>query len=104
MFEVRIPAHQTADVWETWNVKGHLAVRIRTRSGSNRIPDVWWIKHGFGTVDHLGPQVDHFETDSPIGWLPPVLHAKLRAAADEDTILYIEINGAAPGATLTFHW
>lgn len=93
-FEVKIPAGQTVNVAQYVNMSGTLNILIRTRDGSNHLPACWWIAWGFGSVSQLGEHKDHFTTDIPVSWWRGVVHAKLRASADDtDTVLTIGENG-----------
>ena len=104
MREVKIAAGATADAAFFVNMTGKLNVAIRTRDGSNELPEAWWITWGFGAISSLGAKQDSFETPIPVKWWKGVVSAKLRAkAGPSDTILYVSEDAALDGS-ISFDW
>jgi hypothetical protein len=104
MREVKISAGATADVAFFVNMSGKLLIAIRTRDGSNEIPEAWWITWGFGGISSLGAKKDSFETPIPVKWWKGVVSARLRArAGPSDTVLFISENSSLD-AGISFNW
>jgi len=100
--EIRIPGGGQADLWSGINVGGEIHLLIRNRSGSNSLR-AWWITWGISTVRQLGLLTDAQTLVVPIRWWQGLIAARLRAAADQDTVVYVS-DKIAIDYSKTFVW
>lgn len=102
---VKIPAGKTADLGLYVNSTGTVNMIIKTRDGTDEVPEMWWIKWGFGSITSIGKQKGTFHTPVPVNLFKGIVSAKLRVRAGaSDTVVYLRTSGAAPAGGPTFQW
>ncbi len=102
---IKIPAGQTATLGPYVNSTGTVNIIIKTRDGTDEVPEMWWITWGLGKNVSLGKRQGSFHFPVPIKLWKGIFAAKLRArAGSSDTIIYLRTSGDAPAGGVTFQW